>query len=263
MDLSLRGKTALVNGASRGIGFATALALASEGVNVAISARRQEHIEEAAGRIREQTPAKIVPIQGDIRSEADCGRILEETFSALGDIDILINNDGAPPLGTLLEFDDSSWQSALEQNLFSVIRMIRGVTGSMRERGGGSIVNVTALSVLQPAAGFGLSVASWAAVLGLAKTMSIELAGDGIRVNTICPGRLDSARMRTVTAQEAATRDRAPDEWADEQRRAIPLGRFGRPEEVADVITFLASPRSSYLTGIALHVDGGARQSLI
>ena len=257
MDLGLAEYKAIVNGASQGIGLATATLLAEEGAVVAVVARREDRIREAAEKIRARTGGEVHWIQGDIRSPEDCERIVAESIAAMGGVDVLVNNDGAPPVGELASFDDAAWAKAVDRNLMSVVRMDRAVVPSMRERGGGAIVNVTALSVLQPISGFGLSVATWAAVLGFSKTLADEVAGDAIRVNTVCPGALESPRVDAVL--EAAGD-------ASAVRSALasaPLGRLGLSEEVASLITFLASPRSSYLTGMAVQVDGGARRSLI
>jgi 3-oxoacyl-[acyl-carrier protein] reductase len=262
MDLGLLGKTAIVNGSSKGIGFATALALASEGVDLVMSARHQDQLSVAADQITALTSSKIVPVCADIRRAADCERILEEANKVFGGVDILINNDGAPPLGRLLTFSDDSWLKAFEQNVLSVVRMIRGAAPSMRSRDGGAIVNVTALTALEPAADFGLSASTWAAVHTLAKTLAIEFGGLGIRINTVCPGRLNSDRLRRVSRQQASDSHRSIAELTREHLSFIPLGRFGSAEEIADVIAFLASPRSSYLTGLVVPVDGGARRAV-
>jgi 3-oxoacyl-[acyl-carrier protein] reductase len=262
MDLGLSGKTAIVNGSSKGIGFATALTLAREGVDLVMSARRQDQLSAAADRIATQTSRKIVPACADIRRAEDCERILEEAGRVFGGVDILVNNDGAPPLGRLLTFSGDLWFKAYEQNVLSVFRMIRGAVPSMRSRDGGAVVNVTALTALEPAADFGLSASTWAAVHTLAKTLAIELGGLGIRINTVCPGRLNSDRHRRVSRQQASDSHRSVAELTREHLSVIPLGRFGSAEEVANVIAFLASPRSSYLTGLVVPVDGGARRAV-
>ena len=175
---------------------------------------------------------------------------------------MLVNNDGAPPLGRIDEFDDDAWSRAVEQNLMSVIRLSRHALPHLRAAGGGSIVNITALSVLQPIARFGLSVATWAGVLGYAKTLSLEVAGDGIRVNTICPGRIATGRLEKVfgTGAGAAPVD---DAALAEMARQVPLGRIGRPEEIAGLVAFLASSWGAYITGSTFHVDGGRRAALV
>ena len=254
MDLKLRGKSAVVNGASQGIGFAIAHTLASEGVDVLISARKVEDIERAAQRLRGETGATIRTVVGDIRMLEGCANILA-AVEAHGGVDILVNNDGAPPIGEALEFDDLRWTRAVEQNLMSVVRMVRGVTPGMKRRGGGSIVNIAALSALQPIPKFGLSVATWAGVIGLAKTLSMELAPSNIRINTLCPGIVRTPRLDVPSVADSTE--------FQELLAAIPLGRMGEPGEIAAVAAFLASPMASYVTGTAIAVDGGSNKSLI
>ena len=252
MDTGLRGKLAVVGGGSQGIGYAIARALAGEGASVAIVARHGDVLEESAGRIRSETGVVIVPIAADIRAAADCDRIIDIAGEKLGGIDILVNNDGAPPLGSALSFDDAAWDKALQQNLMSVVRLTRKTVPLMRQRGGGRIVNITSLSAIQPMPNFGLSVATWAAVIGYAKTLSLEVAADNITVNTICPGRIATARLAKVFGNadnEELTRD-------------IPLRRVGQPEEIAGLVVYLASSLGGYVTGAALHVDGGRHASL-
>ena len=254
MDLGLAGKVAIVNGGSQGIGHAIARLLAEEGARVAVTARREAALHSAAERIRSETSGDVLAIQGDIRQAADCQRIVADTVAGLGGIDILVNNDGALPLGPTLDFDDAAWLRAVEQNLLSVVRMSRSAVPHMRRAGGGSILNITALSMLQPIRGFGLSVATWAGVMGLAKTLSLELAGDRITVNTLCPGLIDTPRLQLVTRQSG----QAMEDLADE----IPLGRLGRAEDIAAVAAFLVTPRGGYVTGATVQVDGGLLSSL-
>ena len=254
MDLQLRGKAAVINGASQGIGFAIAHALASEGAEILISARKDDALKRAADQIQSETGQKVQTVVGDIRMLDGCDNILA-AVRARGGVDILINNDGAPPLGPALDFDDLRWSRAFEQNLLSVVRMIRGVAPMMEARGGGSIVNITAGSAIQPIANFGLSVATWAGVIGLAKTLSIELGPKNIRINTLCPGLFATPRLDRAEAPSSVERD--------EVLKSISLGRVGDPAEIAAVATFLASPRASYVTGTTLAVDGGGNRSLL
>jgi 3-oxoacyl-[acyl-carrier protein] reductase len=259
MDLSLSGKVAIVGGASDGLGFATALLLAKEGATVAMVARREEKLKEAAGRIAHDTSARTIAIPADVRKSADCTRIVETAIGACGRIDILVNNDGAPPLGELATFDDEAWAKAVEQNLMSVVRLSRGVLPHLRAAGGGRIVNVTALSTLQPMPKFGLSVATWAGVIGFAKTLSLEVAHENITVNTICPGRFATGRLAKVFGEGRELDDQARAEMAAQ----IPMRRLGDPSELAGLIAFLCSPYAGYITGSVLHIDGGRRTGLL
>ncbi len=254
MDLGLQGKIAIVNGASQGIGYAIARTFAEEGARVAVSARREPALSDARDRLAAETGGEVFAIQGDIRRLEDCERIVEETVGRFGGVDILVNNDGAPPLGSFVEFDDQAWSRAVDQNLMSVVRCIRSAAPHMKARGTGSIVNITALSAIQPIPGFGLSVATWAAVIGLAKTLSRELAPE-ITINTLAPGLIDTPRLRLVTEQS--------EDAMGDLTREIPLGRLGEPEEVAAVVAFLTSPRGRYVTGATLAVDGGLSRGLI
>ncbi|MCY4504143.1 MAG: glucose 1-dehydrogenase [Alphaproteobacteria bacterium] len=254
MDLGLEGKVAIVNGASQGIGFAIARTLADEGARVAISARREPALGAAYEDIARTAGGELLAIQGDIRRAEDCERIVGEAVAHFGGLDILVNNDGAPPLGFFTELDDDAWRRAVDRNLMSVVRCIRAAVPHMKARGAGSIVNITALSAIQPIAGFGLSVATWAGVIGLAKTLSRELAPE-ITINTLAPGLIDTPRLRLVAEQSA-------DEM-NELIRDIPLGRLGDAEEVAAAVAFLTSPRGRYITGTTLAVDGGLSRATL
>jgi len=261
MDLSLTGKIALVGGASQGIGYAIAHLLASEGASVAMVARKEEPLNEACARITAETGAKTFAIPADIRKGADCEKIISQTLSKFKRVDILINNDGAPPLGDLESFDDVAWQKAIEQNLMSVVRLCRGALPSMQQQGWGRIVNITALSAIQPIARFGLSVATWAGVLGYAKTLSLEIAAQGVTINTICPGRIATGRLATVFGN--GTPGQLEQEQMAQITKLIPMGRVGEPNEIAGLVAFLCSPWGAYMTGTVQHVDGGRLGSLI
>jgi 3-oxoacyl-[acyl-carrier protein] reductase len=265
MDLGLAGRVAVVGGSSAGIGYAIARLLAADGARVAMVARRAEPLAAAAARIAAETGGRTLAIPADIRRAADCERIIDETAAAFGRLDILVNNDGAPPLGALAEFDDAAWDKAVQQNLMSAVRLSRRAIPHMKRAGGGRIVNITALSALQPIARFGLSVATWAGVIGYAKTLSLEVAADGITVNTVCPGRIATGRLSKVfgSGADAPATPAEDAKLAAELARLVPLGRLGRPEDIAGLVALLASDYGAYITGATMHVDGGRRASLL
>ena len=253
MDLFLKDRIAIVGGASQGIGYGIARTLAGEGAKIAVTARREADLVQAANRIRHETGAEVLPIAADSRRAEDCARVIARTVEAYGGIDIVVNNDGAPPLGELATFDDAAWQKAVEQNLMYVVRMARGAAPHMKARGGGSILNITAISAIQPLAKFGLSVATWSAVIGFAKTFSIEAAPLGITVNTICPGYIETTRLEKVFSAGGPD----PDIMRNQLKAEVPLGRIGTVDDVASVVALLVSPRGRYITGATIQVDGG------
>ncbi len=275
MELGLKGKTAIVGGASQGIGYAIARLLAGEGAQVAMVARRSEPLAEAVARIHAETGSRTLAISADIRKAADCDRIVDEAVAAFGGVELLVNNDGAPPLGLLADFDDVAWDKAVQQNLMSVVRLTRRAIPHMKRIGRGRIVNITALSALQPIPRFGLSAATWAGVIGFAKTLSLEVAADNITVNTICPGRIATGRLAKVfgahaqggagaaTAAPSAAPSDADATLAADLAKQIPLGRIGTPDEIAGLVALLVSDYGGYITGSTLHVDGGRRASVL
>ena len=258
MDLQLKNKVAIVGGASMGIGFGIAQRLAAEGAQLVIFARRMEKLQAAADQLKNKYGVQVIPVAADIRNQDESGRIVATAIEHFGRLDVLVNNDGAPPLGAIDGFDDNTWQKAIEQNLFSVIRMVRSALPHLRQSGGGSILNISAISAIQPIAGFGLSVASWSGLMGYAKTLSLEIAKDGINVNTICPGYIDTDRLQKVfnSGGEDPLKVRAKLE------AEIPLGRIGSPEDIANLVALLVSPAGSYITGCTIPVDGGLLRGL-
>ena len=253
MNLGLAGKVAIVGGASQGIGYGIARALSGEGAVVAITARREADLLAAADRLRSDTGGKVLPVQADCRRADDCLRVVDTAKRELGGIDILVNNDGAPPLGPALSFDDAMWAKAVEQNLMYVVRMAREAVPAMTARGGGSILNITAISAIQPIPGFSLSVATWSGVIGYAKTLSLEVAQHGINVNTICPGYVDTSRLQKVFASGSEPADVVKARLTDE----IPMKRIGTVDDIATLVALLVSPKGRYITGTAIQVDGG------
>lgn len=262
MDLNLGGKVALVAAASKGLGKAVALGLGKEGVKLSICARGREGLLEAENEIRTTTGADVIGIAADVSRAEDVARVVAQTIARYGGIDILVNNAGGPPAGKFLDFDDAAWQSAIDLNLMSTIRLTREVAPHMKARGGGRIINMVSLAAKQPIPGLILSNTARAGVLGLAKSLADELAKDNILVNSVCPGWVYTDRVKTLLAKRAQAEGRTESELSREIVAQFPVRRYGRPEEVANLVVFLASECSSYITGTAVAVDGGASRGL-
>lgn len=263
MELGIRGKTAIVCGSSRGLGRACAEALASEGVNLAVNARDEEEIAQAARSISETYGVQAIPVAADLADSGGPDRLVRAALERFGGVDILVNNAGGPPPGEFRELPDELWEKAFHLTLMSVVRMTRAVLPVMAERKWGRIVNLTSLSVKQPIPGLLLSNSLRSAVIGMAKTLSREAAPMGILINNIATGNFDTERLRSIFRDRADRSGRTPEAVRAAQESAIPLGRLGRPEELAWLVTFLASERASYITGATIPVDGGAYEGLM
>jgi len=258
MDLGLQGKVAIVGGASRGIGFATALGLAREGCRVAICARGRERLEAAAQEIRASTGTEALAVPCDMSQPEEIRRFVAAAVDAFGRLDIVVNNAGGPPPGTFEAHDEAAWQQALDQNFLSVVRTVREALPHLRAAGGGRIINITSVAVKEPIPGLILSNASRLAVVGLAKTLSRELGPDGITVNNVCPGLTLTDRMRELHGARAQAAGRSLEDVLAEEARRIPVRRLGEAEDVAALVVFLASEPARQITGTTIQVDGGS-----
>jgi 3-oxoacyl-[acyl-carrier protein] reductase len=259
----LQGKAALVCAASKGLGRASALALAARGASVVICARHEAPLQEAAADIGGRTGQRVVPIVADVSKLEDARTLADRAAETLGGLDILVTNTGGPPSGPFAAFDDGAWQAAIDSLLLSVVRLSRGAIPHMRARGGGRMIHVTSISVKQPIEGLVLSNALRAAVTGLAKTLALELAPDNILVNCVAPGYTRTDRVVELADAAAAREGVAADVVQRRTEEKIPLGRMGTPDEFGAAIAFLASPEASYITGTTLQVDGGFIRSLL
>lgn len=257
MDLGLRGKVALVAGASQGMGRATALGFAREGAKIGICARGETALNEAAEMIRKETGAEVLAMVADMTKVEDIQRFVNRTTEQFGRLDVIVNNAGGPPPGEFMKFTDEDWQNAFRLSFMSTMRMTREAVPHMRKVGGGRVINITSYSVKEPIAGLVLSNAIRSAVIGLAKTLSRELARDNILINNVCPGRIDTERAQKLNKARAERLNRPVEEINKEMAAEVPLGRYGTAEEAADVIVFLGSARASYVTGTTIQVDGG------
>ena len=257
MDLGLKDRVALVAAASKGLGYACALGLAREGAKVAICARTQADIESAATAIRAETGAEVLPLVADVTQAADLARVVEETVARFGTLHIIVPNSGGPPAGTFETLDEANWQTALDSTLFGTTRLIQAALPHMKAAGWGRIVVITSTSARQPIPGLLLSNTIRAGITGLCKTLSQEFASYGITVNTVAPGSYDTDRLTHLHERNAQA---AGISFAEARRQAeqkIPLGRLGQPEELANVVVFLASNAAGYVTGQTWLVDGG------
>jgi 3-oxoacyl-[acyl-carrier protein] reductase len=257
MELGLKGKVAMVAGASRGLGFAVARALAQEGVDVSISSRNPDAIRAAGADIEHETGAQVVATPVDMRSPEDIANWHRATLERLGGIDLLYPNAGGPPAGPALQFDDTAWQNAFELLLLGPIRMIRLAVPSMAARGGGAIVLPTSSAVKEPIPNISLSTVMRTSVASLSKTLALELAPKKIRVNQLVPGRIQTDRVDEIDIGNAKREGISVDEQRKRVWATIPLGRYGDPESFAAAAVFLFSDAASYITGATLQVDGG------
>ena len=256
MDLELQGKVAVVTGASEGIGKATSRMLAREGAHVVMCARRPDVLESVADSIREQTGGSVLAVAGDVRRGEDVERLINRAVDQFGGLHILINNAGTSAAYPFESVDDAAWQNDLDLKLFAAIRSIRLAVPHMKSAGGGSIVNMLNTGAKAPAAASTPTSVSRAAGLALTKALSKEYAGDNIRVNAVLIGLIKSGQHE----HRAAARGVVDMEqmYADEAiKRALPMGRYGESDEAADLIVFLSSARASYITGVAINMDGG------
>lgn len=258
MDLGLQGKCAFVAGASRGLGFAAALQLAREGVNVAICSRTEEELHEAARRIREETTVEVITLSGDVTDQEDLDRIFRKIEEHWTRLDILIANAGGPPAGSFDQVEPVQYRAAAELNLQSTVEMVYRAIPLMRRHQWGRIVAITSLSVKQPLDNLILSNTSRAGVVTFCKTVANSVGEDGITVNVVCPGHFKTQRSIDLLESWAEDEGKSTEEIEHERTADVPLKRYGEPGELADVITFIASERASYLTGTAIQVDGGA-----
>jgi 3-oxoacyl-[acyl-carrier protein] reductase len=250
MDLGIEGRTALVMGASAGIGRGIAQALVREGARVALASRSEERIARTAGELGGEARAFVADTDDLDRLAALPGEVGE----ALGPVEILVANTGGPPLGGALDHELEAWEGAYRSLVLAPRVLIDAVLPGMRERGWGRIVNVGSSSVREPIPGLALSNANRMAAVGLLKTLASEVAGDGITVNTIATGRFATQRLTDNAGSLDAARERA--------RQDVPARRLGTPEEYGDLVAFLCSERAGYLTGAVIPLDGGMLRSV-
>ena len=257
MDLKLKDKRALVTGASRGLGYATALALAKEGCKVAINGRDEARIKSVAEKLSKETGAQVIGLAGDVSEIGVPEKLIHQIVDAFGGLDILVTNAGGPPPGTFESFDEATWQKAIDLSLMSHVRLIRAALPHLRKSSAASVLTVTSMSVKQPLANLVLSNSVRAATVGLTKSLALELGKDGIRFNSILPGWTETERVtQLMTARATANKSTVEAEIA-KQSQESPLGRLGQPAEFANAAAFLVSPAASYITGVMLTVDGG------
>jgi 3-oxoacyl-[acyl-carrier protein] reductase len=263
MDYGIRGRVALVGGASQGIGRASAEALAREGARVAICARREDVLLAAAEELRRATGGEILPIVADLGTAEGCGRALEAVRTAFGAVDILVTNTGGPRPGRFADLKAEDWDRAYDLLLKSAIRLIEGVLPSMRERKWGRVIGITSVSVKEPIGNLILSNVFRAGVTSLFKTLSGDVARDGITVNTVLPGLTDTERLRELYGGKAAGDPSAVQEAMGKMGAGLPLGRLTRASELGEVVAFLASDAASAITGTALAVEGGQLKGVL
>ncbi|HXG41995.1 MAG TPA: SDR family oxidoreductase [Dehalococcoidia bacterium] len=262
MDTGLHGRAAIVGGASRGIGRAIALALAREGCRVAMVARGREALAEAANAVSRETGSQALPVPCDLSRAEDIRRLVTEAVFAFGRLDIVVANSGGPPAGLFEELGEDAWQRAVEGTLLSVVRLVREALPHLKLSGSGRVVAIASVAVKQPLDYLVLSNSLRLGVVGLAKTLSRELARYNITVNAVCPGNIATERLMALLEERARRTGRTLEQVVAEEESRIPLGYLGEAEDVANLVLFLCSDKARYITGTAIQVDGGSTLSV-
>ena len=260
MDLGLSGKVAIVGASSKGLGKASALALAREGARVTICARTEADLLATAEEIKRETGAEVLAVQADLATRPGVHSVVAQTAARFGGVDVLVQNSGGPALGKFADVTDDDWRRAFEAVTLNFVRFIREVTPYMRQKQWGRIVGIQSSSVKQPVEGIDLSNGLRPGIAGLMKAIMPDLAGDGITINLVLPGSFLTARINPAAGRSPET-DRALQEQMAPFAAAIPVGRLGDPMELGSLVAFLASQQASYITGSVYQIDGGSIRS--
>ena len=263
MDLELKGKVAIIGGASAGLGRACADVLAEEGARLAICSRTAANLERAAAEIRDTTGAEVLPIAADLESYDNIKDLVAQTVSHYGQLDIMVNNSGGPPLARSETATEEQWETAVQRSLYFFSRMSREAIPHLKAQGGGRIVNILASTVYQPIPNLALSGATRMGVVAYMKSLADEVGRDGILINNIAPGSILSERMLSNVTNRAQELGISVEDGLAERAKETAVGRIGEPKELAYLAAFLASGKSSYITGTTILVDGGLVRSVI
>jgi 3-oxoacyl-[acyl-carrier protein] reductase len=263
MDLGLKNKVALVAASSKGIGKAVAWGLAREGTKLVICARNKETLEKTADDIFLGTGVSVFPLSVDLTDSDQVDWLISETLDLFGKVDILVTNAGGPPPGHFHDLKEENWMHSVQLTLMSAVRLSRAVLPGMQNQKWGRIIHLTSVSVKQPISGLFLSNTIRPAVVGLTKSLSLELAKDNILVNAVCPGYVQTDRINELIEEKARKTNSSPQQILKAMNQDIPLHRMANPEEVANLVVFLSSERSSYITGSIIQVDGGYIKGLL
>jgi 3-oxoacyl-[acyl-carrier protein] reductase len=263
MNFGLDGKTALVTGASSGLGLAIARELVAEGACVGMVARREDELKKLAAELSTKSKRRVLPVPGDIGKPGEAERVARSVEEVLGPIDILVANAGGPPSTLFETTTDQQYLDAINLNLMGSIRLAQACVPGMRARKWGRVIFLTSMAAKQPVAGLILSNTARAGLLGFAKTLANETAKDNVLVNTVLPGHFDTPRAIELAEMRAKRENRPVDDVMDARKGSIPMGRAGDPKEFAAVVAFLASERASYVTGTAIQIDGGIIANLV
>ncbi len=261
MDLSIKGKNAIVCASSQGLGKSAAVDLAKEGVNLAICSRNKDKINLVKEEIEQIADVKVVAIEADLSSEKDINALFQEAKAELKVIDILINNNGGPPPSTFEELTDEDWQRTFNSTMMSAIRLAKLVLPDMKKNKWGRIINISSVSVKTPVNGLFLSNSIRMGVLGWAKALSDEVAPHGITVNSVCPGTTKTERIEQILNAQSESSGKDKSEIEEAMANSIPMLRIGEASDLSALITFLASEKASYMTGLAVQVDGGSART--
>jgi 3-oxoacyl-[acyl-carrier protein] reductase len=263
MDLGLTGKRVLITGGSMGIGRACARLFAQEGCSVAITARTQDVLEKTAKEIEQETGSRVLPLPGDMSIQADVERVTAAAIEELGGVDVLVTCAGSSPGGLMEDLTDDQWHSSLNLKFMGYVRSMRAVLPHMRERGSGSIVLVVGNDGIKPSYWETTAGAANAAGINVAASMAEQYAPFGIRVNTVNPGPVTTGRWDGLEKAFARDKGVSQEEAHELAVASIPLGRIAEPEEVADLVVFLASDRASFVNGSHILIDGSQRKGIM